>query len=154
MNTIEFFVAGTVFTICGFAIGMAFGKKLYRASELTIVRAGLATLFQARNEFLHQLVVTIDGRRYVGAGSALILSKPLTGGSGPNGALRITDRVTQTIESLCRTADGLDFLMLATFHFLGAYSEATDFRIRALTTDEAQAWTRVYAGKRGIALVA
>lgn len=154
MNTIEFFVAGTVFTICGFAIGMVFGKELYRASELTIVRAGLGTLFQTRNEFLHQLDQTIDGHRYLGAGSALIMSKPLNGGTGPDGALRANDRVTQTIESLYRTGDGLDFLVLATFDFDGAKSSVSDFRIRALTPDEALDWTRLYAGKRGIARVA
>ena len=84
--------------------------------------------------------------------TSLLLSKNLEG-SVPGKGLEATDDLSQMIEQLWRTADGLDFLLLANYHFVGVNSTISDCRIQALTREESVRWAQHHAEGRDIAHV-
>ena len=152
MDIINFVDMGAVTAGFAFYLGFLRGKKAASPSSKTIIGEALCVLFLGRTEFLFGLNETIDGRRYIGLGSALLLSKQFDG-LVPGRGLQSTDDLSQTMENLWRTATGLDFLLLANYHFAGVNSTISDFRIQALTREEAVRWAQRHAEGRDIAHV-
>lgn len=125
--------------ICGFTVWRAYRLGVGRAqpSQLLIRRAEIGGFMLARGRFLEKLDQSIDGQRYLGAGSAMLLHRQLDLGS-----LR---PLTVETQGLYRTADSFYFLLKGEFRAHGEHSDLTKAWIEPLTHDQAKDWALRYS---------
>lgn len=114
-------------------------------SALTLWKAELADFFLGRARFLSDLDQEIDGKRYRGVSSALLLHRELELGS--------CRPIWVPTEGLYRTAEGQNFLLKGEFVAAQENSRFEKLWIEPLTLEQAQHWALRYSNGRNVSHV-
>lgn len=137
----QFLIISGFVAFCAYRIG--FNKA--KPSPFFTWQSEAGAYLMARSRFLGKLVETIDGKRYVGITSALLLHPQLELGS-----LR---PMTVETAGLYRTADNLHFLLRGEFRACGEQSDLKKAWIEPMSHEQAQDWALRYSNGRDVSHV-